>query len=82
MTRVLFAVFLFVGIKYGYQSMMNNQIYKSPVMRIPGVFLYSAPMVGCILMAFELITEVLGVICDEIVPFVGRPEPAQPATEE
>lgn len=75
LTRILFVVFLVVGIKYGYQATMFNTIYKSPVMRVPGVFLYSAPMVGCILMAYELVTEVLGVIAGEIVPFVGRPDP-------
>lgn len=75
LTRIMFVVFLVVGIKYGYKATMFNVIYKSPVMRVPGVFLYSAPMVGCILMMYELVTEILGVIVGEIVPFVGRPEP-------
>lgn len=74
-TRIMFVIFLLVGIQYGYKATMFNTIYKSPVMRIPGVFLYSAPMVGCIFMMYELVTEVLGVIVGEIVPFVGRPDP-------
>lgn len=81
-TRALFVVFLYVGIKYGYKATMFNTIYLSPVMRVPGVFLYSAPMVGCILMAYELITEVLGVIVGEITPFVGRPDPVDEAELE
>lgn len=81
-TRVLFIIFLIVGIRFGFQHILNSQIYKSPVMRVPGVYLYSAPFVGCILMIYEMITEVLGVICGEIEPFKGRPEPVNEAEQE
>lgn len=73
-TRVVFVVFLAVGLIYGWKAIQNNQIYLSPVMRIPGVFLYSAPFVGCVLMAYETITEFLGVLTGELKPFVGRPD--------
>ena len=81
-TRVLFIIFLIVGIRFGFQHILNSQIYKSPVMRVPGVYLYSAPFVGCCLMIYELITEILGVIVGEIEPFVGRPEKTSEEMEE
>ena len=43
-------------------------------MRVPGIFLYSAPFVGCVLMTYETVTELLGVISGELLPFVGRPD--------
>lgn len=74
-TRLVFAVFLAVGLIYGWQAMVHSRIYLSPVMRVPGIFLYSAPFVGCVLMTFETVTELLGVITGELQPFMGRPDP-------
>ncbi len=76
-TRLFFVVFLVVGLRYGWQAILNNRIYTSPVLRVPGVFLYSAPFVGCVLMSYETLTELLGVIAGRITPFLGRPEPAE-----
>lgn len=70
--RILIAIFLFIGIRWGYAAMMNMSNYRSPVLALPGRFLYSAPMVACILMAFEWVIDVLGVVTKQIEPFEGR----------
>ncbi len=74
LTRLVFVVFLAVGLVYGWEAVVHGQIYLSPVMRVPGVVLYSAPFVGCVLMTYETVTELLGVISGELDPFVGRPD--------
>ena len=72
LTRVIMVVFLFVAIWYGVQVVQNNAIFKSTTLRIPGIFLYSAPVFGCIWMLYEAVVEWLGVICGELVPFTVR----------
>lgn len=71
-TRIIVLMFLVIGLVYGAKATQNNLIYNSPSMRIPGVFLYSAPFVGCALMIYEVIIEIIGVICGEIEPFAAR----------
>lgn len=71
LTRVFVAVFLVVGIVYGIQVVQNNMIFKSATLRVPGPFLYGAPLVGCFLMTYEMITELLGVASGELLPFAA-----------
>lgn len=71
-TRALVAVFLVIGIKYGYLTILNNLNYVSPVLKVPGAYLYSAPLVSFIMISYELVIECLGVICGAIEPFAGR----------
>ena len=56
-TRILMLMFLYVGIRYGFAQVINMLNYRSPVMYIPGVFLYSAPFIACVLLLFEMIIE-------------------------
>ena len=70
-TRVFIIVFLVVAIYYGIIIMGNNSFFKSTTLRIPGVYLFSAPVVGCILMIHEVVTELLGVLSGELKPFAA-----------
>lgn len=72
-TRIIVIVFLAMGLKLGWDAIISMQNWTSTSLHLPGWMLYSAPFVGCILMAYELLTEMAGVCAGEIVPFVGRP---------
>lgn len=60
---------IFVSIKYGLYVCETREVYKSAMLNIPGPFLYSAPIVGSILVLFEMVTELVGVFAKELVPF-------------
>ena len=72
LTRIMMAIFLVVALVYGVQVVENNAIFKSSTMRIPGWALYSAPVVGCATMLYEMVVEWLGVLCGEVEPFAPR----------
>lgn len=77
LTRLLMSVFLIVALVYGVIVTKNNMIFKSATLRVPGLYLYSAPVLGCLLMTYEMITEWLGVLCGKLKPFeagVNRPK--------
>jgi TRAP-type C4-dicarboxylate transport system permease small subunit len=71
-TRIFMAIFLAVTLIASVNVMQGISFFRSSTLRIPGTFLYSAPLVGCLLMAFETLVEVLGVISKEIEPFGVR----------
>ncbi len=71
--RLLILLFLVIGIRWGYSAMINMQNYRSPVLMLPGIMLYSAPFVACVMLAFEWLVEVLGVVSGQLAPFQGRP---------
>lgn len=77
-TRAIIVVFLFFSIKYGIASVQSVSNWKSPSMHLPGIFLYGAPVVGSVLIGVEVLVDLLGVMCGELVPFVCR----QPEEEE
>lgn len=77
-TRVLVFVFLFVGLKYGWDAIQSVGNWTSPSLHLPGYLLHGAPFLGCVLMTYEAVVDVLGVLCGELVPFVCR----QPHEEE
>lgn len=72
----MIAVFLGAMIRYGLEFARANSIYRSEMLRIPGNILYLIPVAGAILISYELITELLGVLCGEVQPFesLARPE--------
>jgi TRAP-type C4-dicarboxylate transport system permease small subunit len=72
-TRAMMFVFMYVVIRYGFDYFPQARMFKSPVIRISGVFLYMMPAAGCVLMFYETIVEMLGVMCGELKPFAGRP---------
>lgn len=70
--RILILIFLVIGIRWGYSAMINMQNYRSPVMMLPGIMLYSAPFAACVMLAFEFVVDVIGVVSGELQPFQGR----------
>lgn len=72
-TRVIVALFLAVGFQYGWLAVRSVANWQSTNLHLPGFALYGAPLLGCVLMAYEAVTELLGVLCGELEPFVGRP---------
>lgn len=72
LTRVIIFVFLYVSLKYGWASIQSVSNWTSASLHLPGYLLYGAPFFGCILIAFEVIVDILGVLCGELVPFVCR----------
>lgn len=66
---VMMAIFLFVAIKYSFVFAGANAIYRSELLRIPGNVLYLLPGIGCILLSFEVLTELVGVMAGEVEPF-------------
>ncbi|MDR1316655.1 MAG: TRAP transporter small permease subunit [Spirochaetales bacterium] len=85
-TRILVAVVLFISIYYGYRVMTLKAAFISSMLSVPGLVLYSPPVIGAVLMSYEWLTEILGVLCGELQPFYagekrGFPEHAeQPET--
>lgn len=68
-TRALMLMVIAVSIKYGIYVCEIRAVYKSAMLSIPGPFLYSAPIVGSILVLFEMLTELVGVLAGKLVPF-------------
>ena len=69
LTRILCIAFIVIAVKYGFYIVKTRMIYKSPIMRAPGYMLYSAPIFGCVLTGYEIITEAIGVFSGELEPF-------------
>lgn len=69
LTRILMFSFLYVCITLGYKVVLSRLVYKSSMLRAPGLLLYSAPVVGCILTAYEVFTEFVGVLAGKLLPF-------------
>lgn len=66
---VMIAIFLVVAIKYSFVFSKANARYHSELLNVPGRFLYMIPGIGCILVGYEIITELFGVISGEVEPF-------------
>lgn len=71
-TRAMMLVFCFIIIRFVISFIPTAMKFKSIAMKIPGIFLYSFPGIGFALMAYEIITEVFGVMCGELPPFCGN----------
>jgi len=69
MTRLICFAVIYCGVHYGFQILQLKMYYRSSMLRAPGYMLYSAPIVGCVLLAFEIITELVGVFSGELQPF-------------
>ncbi len=66
---VMIFVFLVAVIVYGIQFASANKIFRSESLRIPGNILYLIPVIGFILMFFQVAVEFIGVISGEVEPF-------------
>lgn len=68
-TRLFILVFSLIVIKFGWEYTLKRRVFKSTMLAVPGIVLYSIPVISSLLILYELITEVIGVIAGEIVPF-------------
>lgn len=69
LTRALMAAVLAIGIRYGLRVMHLKSFISSSMLDIPGRLLYSPPVIGSFLMAYEWLTELIGVLAGELEPF-------------
>ncbi len=69
LTRLLMVGFLIIAIYYGCYVVETRLVYKSSMLRAPGYMLYSAPVFGCVVSGYEVITELIGVLSGELTPF-------------
>ena len=60
------------SVNFLYDRLKPRSNYHTASLHLPGYMVYGAPFLGCILMTYEAIVDVLGVICGELLPFVGR----------
>ncbi|MCL2000858.1 MAG: TRAP transporter small permease subunit [Planctomycetes bacterium] len=82
MTRTLMAVVLYIGIYYGIRIMNLRATVSSSMLGIPGRLLYSPPVIGSILMAYEWVTELFGVLSGELIPYEAGKARRFPEHEE
>jgi TRAP-type C4-dicarboxylate transport system permease small subunit len=73
-TRGIVLIFLGFGLRYGWAAIMAVNGWSSTNLHLPGYLLFSAPFVGCVLMLYETLTELVGVWSGALEPFVGRPQ--------
>ncbi len=71
-TRIIVLVFLSIGINYGWKAIISVSNWTSTSLHIPGWALYGFPFLGCLFMLYEAITEIIGVLSNELEPFVGK----------
>ncbi len=72
-SRALIIIFLSLVFLYSLNVIMQNVQFRSSTLRAPGWLLFSAPAVGIVLLSYETVVEIIGVIVGEIVPFESRP---------
>ena len=82
LTRLLCVIFIVIAIYYGIHIVETRMMYKSSILRIPGPALYSAPIFGCVFMAYEIITEVIGVFAGVLKPFYAGEQRQYPENED
>ena len=82
LTRILCLGFIVLAVYYGIHVIQTRMMYKSSVLRAPGYTLYSAPIFGCVLMAYEIITEMIGVFSRELEPFYAGHKRQYPETQK
>lgn len=85
LVRALMWIFLAVAIYYGYFLVVRYLNFRSATMQLSGIYIFSAPFVGSVLMGYETIVEVFGVLSGELEPFSGRsmePEKIDEVSEE
>ena len=66
---MMILVFLYHAVKYGLEFAASSKIYKSDMLRVPGNYLYLIPVVGECLIGFDVVTELIGVLSNQVEPF-------------
>lgn len=82
LTRILCLAFIAVAVYFGIHIVQTRMIFKSSMLHAPGYVLYSAPVFGCILMAYEIITEMIGVFSGALEPFYAGEKRQYPKPEK
>lgn len=82
LTRILCLAFIVVAVYYGIYIVQTRMMFKSSILRAPGYTLYSAPIFGCVIMAYEIITEMIGVFSGVLEPFYAGNKRQYPEPEE
>ncbi|MDC7291220.1 TRAP transporter small permease [Blautia schinkii] len=82
LTRILCLVFIAVAVYYGIYIVQTRMMFKSSILRAPGYTLYSAPIFGCVVMTYEIITEMIGVFSGVLEPFYAGGKRQYPEPEE
>lgn len=81
-TRILCFVFIGVAVYYGFHIVETRMMFRSSMLRAPGFVLYSAPIFGCIFMAYEIVTEMVGVFAGVLEPFYAGEKRQYPEVKE
>lgn len=71
-TRVVMAIVLFIIIRYGFWFAEKKAGYHSAMLNIPGNVLYLTVPIGGVLLAYEWLTEIIGVLAGVITPFAPQ----------
>jgi TRAP-type C4-dicarboxylate transport system permease small subunit len=82
LTRILCLTFIAVAVYFGIYIVQTRIMFKSSILRAPGYTLYSAPIFGCALMAYEIITEMIGVFAGVLEPFYAGEKRQYPEPEK
>ena len=82
LTRILCMGFIIIAVYYGVHIVETRMMFKSSVMQSPGWALYSAPIFGCVFMAYEIITEMIGVFAGVLEPFYAGNKRQYPEVQE
>lgn len=81
-TRIIIGIVLFVIIKYGFWYAARRAAYHSAMLNIPGNILYSVVPVGGCLLAYEWLTEMVGVLAGEVTAFAPQATRGFPEHED
>lgn len=65
----MICVFVVSCIKWGVSFALANKIFRTESLFIPGNILYMIPVIGFVLMLYQVLTEFVGVVSGNIEPF-------------
>ena len=71
-TRIVMGIVLYIIIRYGFWFAGKKKAYHSTMLNIPGNILYATVPIGGVLLAFECLTELVGVLSGELEPFAAK----------
>lgn len=81
-TRIIMGIVLFIIIRYGFWFAGKKAAYRSAMLGIPGNILFATIPVGGVLLAYEWLTEMIGVFAGELIPFSPQSKRGFPEHED
>lgn len=81
-TRLIMGIVLYVIIRYGFWFAGKRAAYHTAMLNIPGNILYATVPIGGCLMAYEWLTELIGVLSGALEPFQAGAARGFPEHEE